>query len=176
MRNALKVATMMVIGAGVLGLGLIGGGADDSQAMTVKVDAPSQTSRVADVMPGTGGIQTWTRLLELDGRGEAEWPAQTLFVPSDDAFAALPAEELAALLAPDQPDRRRAFMARAATETRLAPQELAGRRLAVTTLDGRLLVIDGTGGELLVGDAEAIDVRQLPDGRTVFVLDHALTR
>jgi hypothetical protein len=33
-------------------------------------------------------------------------------------------------------------------------------------------VIDATGEEVMVGDAEALDVRTLPDGRVLFVLDH----
>jgi hypothetical protein len=161
--------------AGALALGVYSIACTGSQAISLPQAAPiSQTLHVSDTTLGTGGIQTWIRLTELADASGAERAAQTLFVPSDAAFKSLPASELAALL--DQPDKRRAFLAASASATRVTPNELAGRRLVVQTLDGRPLVIDATGEELMVGDAEALDVRQLPDGRVVFVLDHALSK
>lgn len=170
MHTSLKLA-----GAGVLALGIFSVYCTGSQAVSLPQIGPGvESMRIADITVGTGGIQTWVRLTELDGRGEADLPAQTLFVPSDEAFNSLPPEELAALL--DHPDKRRAFLTASATSTRISPDQLAGRRISVTTLDGRPLVIDGTGTEVMVGDAEALDVRTLPDGRVVFVLDHAISK
>lgn len=147
-----------------------------TQAMTLNTGTPVEAMRVADITTGTGGIQTWTRIVELGGLENFGKSPQTLFVPSDAAFQALPTGELKELLAPGQSDARRAFLARAATDSRLAPEEIAGRRVSVTTLDGRPLTIDATGEELMVGDSEALDVRRLPDGKVIYVLDHALTR
>ena len=73
-------------------------------------------------------------------------------------------------------DERRAFLARGSTDSHLTPEEIAGKRISVITLDGRPLTIDATGEELMVGDAEALDVRRLPDGKMLYVLDHALGR
>jgi uncharacterized surface protein with fasciclin (FAS1) repeats len=152
----------------------VGAAERDTRAMTFDAGTPPQALRVADITTGTGGIQTWTRIMQLGGLEDFDKPAQTLFVPSDEAFDALSPAELQALL--DQRERRRAFLAGAATDSLISPQEIAGKRMTVTTLDGRPLTIDATGGELMVGDAEALDVRRLPDGRMIFVLDHALTR
>lgn len=147
-----------------------------TQAMTLETGTPQQAMRVADVTTGTGGIQTWSRMMELGGLENFGKSPQTMFVPSDAAFKALPTDELKALLAPGQSDARRAFLARGATDSRLAPEEIAGKRVSVTTLDGRPLTIDATGEELMVGDSEALDVRKLPDGKVIYVLDHALSR
>jgi uncharacterized surface protein with fasciclin (FAS1) repeats len=97
-------------------------------------------------------------------------------VPSDAAFRSIPTSEIRELMIPGSNDLRRAFLARGATDSRLTPEQIAGKRISVTTLDGRPLTIDATGEELMVGDAEALDVRKLPDGRVMFVLDHALSR
>lgn len=170
--------SLRILGAGASALclyaAIAGISAGTSQALIIDPQAQIPAVRVADTTLGTGGIQTWIRLTELDGRGEAEMPAQTLFVPSDAAFESLPPEDLAALL--DHPDRRRAFLAASATAQRITVDDLAGRRISVTTLDGRPLVIDGTGEELMVGDAEALDVRMLPNGRVVFVLDTSIAK
>lgn len=164
----ISAACILVVSAGVV--------EHRTHAMVFDTGTLPQVAPVADIVTGTGGIQTWTRIVALGGLEDLGKPAQTLFVPSDAAFEALPAAELKELLVPSQRDRRRAFLAGAATDSRISPEEIAGKRISVTRLDGRLLTIDATGGELMVGDAEAIDVRKLPDGRVIFVLDHALTR
>ncbi|HEV8389248.1 MAG TPA: fasciclin domain-containing protein [Dongiaceae bacterium] len=160
---------LLIAGAGVI----VG---HRTQAMSLNTGTPVEAMRVADITTGTGGIQTWSRMMELGGLEDFGKSPQTLFVPSDAAFQSLPTDELKELLAPGQSEARRAFLARGATDSRLAPEEIAGRRVSVTTLDGRPLTIDATGEELMVGDSEALDVQKLPDGRVIYVLDHALTR
>jgi uncharacterized surface protein with fasciclin (FAS1) repeats len=114
--------------------------------------------------------------MELGGLENFGKSPQTLFVPSDAAFQSLPTDELKELLAPGKNDLRRAFLARGASDSRLTPEAVAGKRVSIITLDGRPLTIDATGEELMVGDAEALDVRKLPDGKVMYVLDHALAR
>jgi len=160
---------LLIAGAGVIV-------EERTQAMTLNTGTQSQVTRVADITSGTGGIQTWTRMMALGGLEDFGKSPQTLFVPSDAAFKSIPTEEIKELMEPGNNDLRRAFLARGATDSRVSPQDIAGKRISVITLDGRPLTIDATGEELMVGDAEALDVRKLPDGRMMFVLDHALSR
>lgn len=160
---------LLIAGAGVIV-------EERTQAMTLNTGTQSQVTRVADITSGTGGIQTWTRMMALGGLEDFGKSPQTLFVPSDAAFKSIPTEEIKELMEPGNNDLRRAFLARGATDSRVLPQDIAGKRISVITLDGRPLTIDATGEELMVGDAEALDVRKLPDGRMMFVLDHALSR
>jgi hypothetical protein len=159
---------LLIVGAGVV--------EHRTHAMTFNTGTPPEAMRVADITTGTGGIQTWTRMMELGGLENFGKSPQTLFVPSDAAFQSLPTDELKELLAPGKNDLRRAFLARGASESRLTPEAVAGKRVSIITLDGRPLTIDATGEELMVGDAEALDVRKLPDGKVMYVLDHALAR
>ena len=170
----ITAACLLIVGAGVV----VG---QRTQAMTMNIGTPeaarvAEATRVADVASGNGGIQTWTRMMELGGLENFGKSPQTMFVPSDDAFETLPTDELKALLSPGRSDARRAFLARGSTDSRLTPEGIAGKRVSIITLDGRPLTIDATGEELMVGDSEALDVRRLPDGKVIFVLDHALTR
>lgn len=114
------------------------------------------------------------RVLALSAAGDPARKAPTLFVPSDGAMRALPDGMAKGLLEDEAAGR--AFLARSATDLRIDARALAGRRIRLTTLDGRLLVIDATGGEIHVGDAEAVEIRTLPDGRTLFILDDRITQ
>jgi uncharacterized surface protein with fasciclin (FAS1) repeats len=167
MRTSYKTAMCAVIlGAGAWVHG--------TQAITYTAETSPQIVRVASVSEDTDGIRTWTRIVALGGFEDLDKPARTLFVPSDAAFETLPKEEVAALLTPSQRSLRRAFLARAATDVLIAPEDVSGRVISVTTLDGRLLTIDATNGELTIGDAEALDVRVRSDGSVVYVLDRPL--
>jgi hypothetical protein len=135
----------------------------------------TEAVRLAD-LPGSDDLpntQIWKQIVELGGLEGFNQRALTIFVPSDAAFESLPADALSKLLELDQRDRRRAFLAGSATDTRISVRELAGKRVLIRTLDGRSVTIDATGEELVVGHAEAIDVRSLHDGRVIFVLDEA---
>lgn len=135
-------------------------GADGSEAISA--------DRALESVPG---IQAWVRILALSDTDDPVRRAPTLFVPSDGAMRALPDGTTGGLAGANGRYLRRAFLARSATEQRLDFRQIAGRRIQLSTLDGRALVIDATGGEIRVGDAEAIEVRTLPDGRLLFILD-----
>lgn len=162
--HLLTAACALLLGAAALDY--------EAGAMTDDKVASHQVTGVADTPAPASidGIRIWTQIMELGRREGFSSPALTLFVPSDDAFMTAPGE-LSKLLAPGQRDLRRAFLARAATDALILPQKIAGRRVSITTLDGRALTIDATGGELMVGDSEAIDVKTLPNGHVVYVLD-----
>ena len=147
-----------------------------AKAMSGQAVESPQAAGMADALMQTSvdGIGIWARIMELGRQEGFTGLALTMFVPSDAAFMTLPAGDLSKLLAPTERDLRHAFLTRAATDARILPQEIAGKRTLITTLNGRLLAIDATGGELMVGDAEAVDVKTMPDGRVIYVLDQPL--
>lgn len=166
MRIYFTAIVCAILGAGALVHG--------TQAITYSNDTSPAVVKIASVAEESDGIRTWTRIVSLGGLEDMDKQARTLFVPSDEAFDALPKEQVAALLTPSQRALRRAFLARAATDQLIVPDEINGRLISVTTLDGRLLTIDATNGELTIGDAEALDVRTRSDGSIVYVIDRPL--
>ncbi|HWA50431.1 MAG TPA: fasciclin domain-containing protein [Dongiaceae bacterium] len=126
-------------------------------------------------MASVQGIQAWARILALSAEDDPVRRAPTLFVPSDSAMHALPDGMVDELVRADGRALRRAFLARSATDARIELKDIAGKRILLATLDGRPLVIDATGGDIQVGDTEAIEIRALPDGRSLFILDHVIT-
>ena len=103
----ITAACLLIVGAGVV----VG---QHSQAMTMTIGTQPQATRVADVTPGTGGIQTWTRMMELGGLENFGKAPQTMFVPSDDAFQNSSDRRAEGAVVAGQSDARRAFLARGA--------------------------------------------------------------
>jgi hypothetical protein len=143
----------------------------DTAAATPSAPAASVDRELASVQ----GIQAWARILALSDADDPVRRAPTLFVPSDSAMRALPDGMIDELVHPNGWALRRAFLARSATDMRIDPKEMAGKRIQLATLDGRPLVIDATGGDIQVGDTEAIEIRALPDGRSLFILDQRIS-
>jgi uncharacterized surface protein with fasciclin (FAS1) repeats len=141
--------------------------------MTSESDLAPTTTSQSGARLGLGGLNTWARITALVGLDNRGAEPRALFVPSDAAFGMLPSEVLCKLLSHTEGDFRRAFLARAATDASISLESLSGRRILITTLDGRPLAIDATGGELMVGEAEVLDVRTLPNGTVIFILDDA---
>jgi len=145
-----------------------------ADAAAATPSAPAAAS-VDPELASVQGIQAWVRVLSMSGADDPVRRAPTLFVPSDGAMRLLPDGMIDELLRPSGGALRRAFLARSATDIRLSAQDIAGKRIQLSTLDGRPLVIDATEGEVIVGDAEAIEIRELPDGRTLFILDDRIS-
>jgi hypothetical protein len=163
-----------------LGLALIPVAWDQAQLRPSRADSPGATAPAAAAvdreLASVRGIQAWAHILALSDVDDPVRRAPTLFVLSDGAMRALPDGMAQELVDPEARELRRAFLARGAADLRIDLKQIAGRRFQLSTLDGRLLVIDATGGEIHVGDAEAIEIRALPDGRALFILDDRITQ
>lgn len=147
-----------------------------SYADTAAATPAMPAAEIDPALASVRGIQTWAHVLSLSRADDPVRRAPTLFVPSDNAMQLLPDGMIDELLRPGGADLRRAFLARSATDMRLSVRDIAGKRVQLATLDGRPLVIDATDGEIVVGDAEAIEIRALPDGRTLFILDDQISQ
>lgn len=146
-----------------------------SHAETAAATASAPAVSVDRELASVQGIQAWVRILSLTNADDPVRRAPTLFIPSDSAMHGLPDGMTDELVHPNGRALRRAFLARSATDMRIELKDLAGKRIQLSTLDGRPLVIDATGGDIRVGDTEAIEVRTLPDGRSLFILDACIS-
>lgn len=162
-----------------LSLALIPIAWDHAQPRESRADNPGANAQAVSAadheLESVRGIQVWVHVLALSAPDDPVRRAPTLFVPSDGAMRALPDGMAAELVDPGDQSLRRSFLARSASDVRVGLDELAGKRIQLSTLDGRPLVIDATGGEIRVGDTEAVEIRTLPDGRSLFILDDCIS-
>jgi transforming growth factor-beta-induced protein len=116
-----------------------------------------------------------TTLLQLAAAADLELPPgqrYTIFAPTNDAFAAIPENDLVALLAPEARGTLRSILTFHATPGELTLSELLDRR-SVRTLNGQRLDIGGAGG-LTIGEAGVVAVDVPFDGGVIHVVDAVL--
>ena len=97
----------------------------------------------------------------------------TVFAPTDDAFAALPAGTVDSLLLPENRDQLTQILTYHVVPGRVTAADLAGRRVRVTTVEGSQLHVDGRNG-VRVNDANVISADVFASNGVIHVIDGVL--
>lgn len=95
--------------------------------------------------------------------------AVTVFAPTDDAFAKIPADDLNALLA--DKDQLTKVLTHHVVEGKLSPEDVAGEH---ETLAGDTITVEGSGEEFTVGDASVVCGNVDTANAKVYVVDSVL--
>ena len=137
------------------------------------VGAGAAAKDIIETVRSSGSFCTWLKAAHAAGLDDVlKGPGPfTLFAPTDEAFAALPADAVAKLMRPENHDKLVAFVKRHVVPERLLASDLAGRRRLLATLSGDSVEVDATQGELVVGDAEVLRVDGPSDNGIVYVID-----
>lgn len=142
-----------------------GGGTPSDVASTGSRDDLASVARAAGL----------TTLLDLVAAAELELPADepvTIFAPTNEAFAALPDDVVAALLEPANRHRLRAILTYHVAGGAIPSPELLGRR-TIDTLNGQRVPV-AIGASLRVGDAGIVATDVPFAGGVVHVIDRVL--
>jgi uncharacterized surface protein with fasciclin (FAS1) repeats len=94
----------------------------------------------------------------------------TVFAPTDDAFAAMPAETLDAAMA-DPQGLLTTVLTNHVVPERLSPDMLAGDH---ETLAGTTITVEGSGEEFTVGEAQVVCGNVQTANATVYIIDQVL--
>ena len=97
----------------------------------------------------------------------------TVFAPTDEAFAKLPAGTVDSLLLPENKDKLVSILTYHVVPGQTLSTDLAGQRLGVTTVNGADLHIDGRNG-VKVEDANVIQADILTSNGVIHVIDSVL--
>jgi uncharacterized surface protein with fasciclin (FAS1) repeats len=96
-------------------------------------------------------------------------PELTVFAPANDAFGAIPKQDLNALLA-DKPQLTK-VLTHHVVEGKLTPEDVAGTH---KTLAGDQITVEGSGEDFSVGEANVICGNVQTANATVYVIDGVL--
>jgi uncharacterized surface protein with fasciclin (FAS1) repeats len=110
-----------------------------------------------------------TALLQSSGR------QFTLFAPTDEAFAALPAGTLENWMKPDNAAQFQRAVAYHVVATKVALTQVKGAKGPVPSAIGAPLQVDGSGDPILVNDAKVLQADVGASNGSIYVIDKVLT-
>lgn len=102
----------------------------------------------------------------------------TVFAPTNDAFAALPAGTVDMLLQPENKDKLVSILTYHVVPGAVTSDQVLGQRLNVATVQGKTVRIDGTGGKygasVRVNDANVTAADIIATNGVIHVIDKVL--
>ncbi len=130
---------------------------------------------IVDIAASNGNFNTLVAAVTAAGlvdtlKGEGPF---TVFAPTDDAFAKLPAGTVDTLLLPENKDQLVAILTYHVVPGAVTSDQLAGQRLSVATVNGEEVHIDGTAG-VTVDDATVTTADIIASNGVIHVIDSVL--
>lgn len=130
---------------------------------------------IVDTAIAAGSFNTLVAAVQAAGleetlRGDGPF---TVFAPTDDAFAALPAGTIDNLLKPENKDQLVAILTYHVVAGKTKSKDLAGKTLKVTTVNGAKVSVDGTDG-VKVGGANVVKADVWTSNGVIHVVDAVL--
>lgn len=130
------------------------------------------TKDIVDTAIAAGSFQTLAKALEaadladtLKGAGQF-----TVFAPTDEAFAKLPAGTLENLLKPENKDKLRAILTYHVISGKVMSNEV-GKLSSAKTVNGQELKINTSGGAVMVNDAHVVKTDIAASNGAIHVVD-----
>lgn len=156
-------AAAQAFGAGCSSIPADGAGSFDGMAAEPVATAASANPLLKTLVTAVGEAGLVDTLNSADGI--------TVFAPTDEAFAAIPAKDLKAVLA-DKPTLTK-ILTYHVVPGELTPEDVAGTH---KTLEGAQLTVEGSGEDFTVGEGDAnVLCGNIPtDNATVYVIDSVL--
>lgn len=143
--------------------------------------APAQANNIVEVAQEAGTFGTLLAAAQAAGLAGALADGQnlTVFAPTDEAFAALPAGTVETLLLPENKDQLAAILSYHVLPRELASNQLPGRTIHIRTIKSggdRLLAIekDAHTGAVVVDGANVVAADIRADNGIIHVIDKVM--
>ena len=138
-------------------------------------DDPKQESDIVETASAAGSFKTLTAALEAAGlvdtlQGKGPF---TVFAPTDEAFAKLPAGTVENLLKPENRAKLTQILTYHVVSGNV-PASKAGKLDSAKTLEGSSFSIRKSSGKLMVGNATVIQADIKTSNGVIHVIDHVL--
>ncbi|MEM9846233.1 MAG: fasciclin domain-containing protein [Pseudomonadota bacterium] len=149
-------------------------------ALGVAGCAQQEGSDIVDIAAADGRFTTLVAAVSAAGLVETlKGPGPfTVFAPTDDAFAALPAGTVESLLLPENAAQLTSILTYHVVPGAVTSDQVLGQRLSVATVEGSTVKIDGTGGKsgpgVMVNDASVIQADIIATNGVIHVIDKVL--
>lgn len=137
--------------------------------------ASAPQSDIVDTAVNAGSFNTLVAAVQAAGLVETlKGPGPfTVFAPTDEAFAALPAGTVESLLKPENKTTLVSILTYHVVPGKTVSGDLAGKRLQVATVQGSTVDIDGTSG-VKVDDATVVQADIAATNGVIHVIDKVI--
>lgn len=144
-----------------------------TSATTTPTAAEAPKPDIVDTAVAAGSFNTLVAAVQAAGLVDTlKSPGPfTVFAPTDDAFAALPAGTVASLLKPENKDQLTAVLTYHVVPGTTLSKDLAGKQLEVATVQGSTVNIDATGGGVKVDNANVVAADIAASNGVIHVID-----
>jgi uncharacterized surface protein with fasciclin (FAS1) repeats len=120
-------------------------------ALLAALPAKAQQADIVDTAVAAGSFQTLVAAVQAAGlvetlKGEGPF---TVFAPTDEAFAKLPAGTVENLLKPENKDQLVAVLTYHVVPGKVMSADIAGKALSVASVQGQDIAIDATSGVMV---------------------------
>ncbi len=143
---------------------------------TVSACANMGGNDLVDVAASNGNFNTLVAAVQAAGLEDtlrSDGPF-TVFAPTDEAFAALPAGTVESLLLPENKDKLTSILTYHVIPGAVKAGDVLGAKTEVTTVNGQSLTVDGTGGGVKVGGANVTTADVEASNGVIHVIDKVL--
>lgn len=131
---------------------------------------------IVDVAQSAGSFNTLVAAVsaaDLVDTLKSEGPF-TVFAPTDEAFAALPAGTVDTLLLPENKDQLIAVLTYHVLPGKVMAADIIGQHLTVATVNGATVSVDGRNGGVTVNGANVISADVAASNGVIHVIDTVL--
>ena len=145
----------------------------------VLATAPAQSANIVETAQGAGTFNTLLAAAKAAGLADALATGEnlTVFAPTDEAFAALPAGTVETLLKPENKDQLIAVLTYHVLPRKLMSNQLPGRAIHVKTIKAggdKMLAVEKSASGVTVDQANVISADIVTDNGVIHVIDKVM--
>jgi len=137
--------------------------------------ASAKAADIVDTAVSAGSFKTLVAAVQAAGlvdtlKGDGPF---TVFAPTDDAFAKLPAGTVEYLLKPENKDKLVAILTYHVVPGKVMSGDIAGKEMAVASVQGDTIDVNATSG-VMVDDASVVTADIEADNGVIHVIDSVI--
>ena len=137
--------------------------------------ASAKAADIVDTAVSAGSFKTLVAAVQAAGlvdtlKGDGPF---TVFAPTDDAFAKLPAGTVEDLLMPENKDKLVAILTYHVVPGKVMSGDIAGKEMAVASVQGDTIDVNATSG-VMVDDASVVTADIEADNGVIHVIDSVI--
>ena len=128
---------------------------------------------IVDTAASAGSFKTLVAAIEAAGLAETlKGPGPfTVFAPTDEAFAKLPAGTVETLLKPENKDKLVQILTYHVVPGKVMSGDVAGKSTEAKTVEGTMLQVDAKDGAVMVDEARVVEADIAADNGVIHVID-----